>query len=207
MDVFHSFGQLAANRTYGRDYRTWVGKHATRVAILAPHGGGIEPGTLEVARAIAGLTPPRHASYLFEALQPQSNQQLHIASTCFDDPDCLALIRSSAVVLAIHGCQGGSPCVSIGGLDHELGSKLLTGFDHAGFKALPDESQHAGCDPRNICNRGASGRGVQLELSEGLRRSFFEGFGRANRRRTTLDFKRFVVTVRDVLLITTITTF
>ena len=66
--------------------------------------------------------------FTFEGLQPQSNRQLHITSTCFDDPDCLALIRSSAIVLAIHGCEGGSSCIYIGGLDHELGSKLLTGL-------------------------------------------------------------------------------
>jgi len=42
-----------------------------------------------------------------------------------------------------------------------------------------------GCDEPNICNRGKSGCGVQLELSNGLRRSFFESLSRSGRQTKT----------------------
>jgi phage replication-related protein YjqB (UPF0714/DUF867 family) len=40
-----------------------------------------------------------------------------------------------------------------------------------GFSCLIDGHRFPGRHPRNICNRGRSGEGVQLELSEGLRKA------------------------------------
>jgi phage replication-related protein YjqB (UPF0714/DUF867 family) len=39
----------------------------------------------------------------------------------------------------------------------------------AGFEARFDAQRYPGLDPMNICNRGQSRRGVQLELPRSLR--------------------------------------
>ena len=51
----------------------------------------------------------------------------------------------------------------------------------------------------NICNRGTNGAGVQLELSCGLRNTFFESLNEAGRARQTQEFHQFVDAVRQGL--------
>jgi phage replication-related protein YjqB (UPF0714/DUF867 family) len=67
---------------------------------VAPHGGGIEPGTSELADAIAGSDL---SFYTFEGLKSSGNTDLHITSTRFDEPMCLTLLASSSVVVTLHG--------------------------------------------------------------------------------------------------------
>ena len=47
-DRYADFATLAAAHDHGKDYRITVQDRGTRVAILAPHGGTIEP---EIGRA------------------------------------------------------------------------------------------------------------------------------------------------------------
>lgn len=208
MDVAPHFERLIAGQRAGIDYQVVLLTRPSPVTIVAPHGGGIEPGTSELGLAVAGHAGPGTAArkhspqfscYLFEGLCRDGNQRLHLDSTRFDDPACLELVRQSQAVLAIHGCRGRGSMVHIGGLDQELGARLLLQLDQAGFTALPDETWHAGRDPRNLCNRGLSGRGAQLELSEPLRRSLFAGLDRRARQQTTPAFARFVAAVRAAL--------
>jgi phage replication-related protein YjqB (UPF0714/DUF867 family) len=56
-----------------------------------------------------------------------------------------------------------------------------------------------GLHPNNICNIGRSGAGVQLEISEGLRKSFFASLNCAGRRQTTCQLDKFSEAVRQVL--------
>jgi phage replication-related protein YjqB (UPF0714/DUF867 family) len=59
----------------------------SRIAIIAPHGGGIEPGSSTIARAIAGEDINM---YLFEGIKvAKGNAIVHIASHHFDEPRCL----------------------------------------------------------------------------------------------------------------------
>ena len=60
------FATLAAAHEQDRDYRITVQDRGTRVVILAPHGGMIEPETASIARAVAG---DDLSFYLFEALR------------------------------------------------------------------------------------------------------------------------------------------
>ena len=53
-------------------------------AIIAPHGGGIEPGTTELAEAIARND---FSFYTFEGKKRTSNRDLHLTATRFDEPD------------------------------------------------------------------------------------------------------------------------
>jgi phage replication-related protein YjqB (UPF0714/DUF867 family) len=136
------------------------------VVILAPHGGGIEIGTSQLAARIAR---GRHSLFLFEGLKPPwQNRGLHITSHRFDHPQCVALVSRSLVTLAVHGCKGESH-IYIGGLDSELKTRLARKLRAAGFPASTDGHRYMGLNPLNICNRGARSRGAQIELTRDLR--------------------------------------
>ena len=167
MGKYESFAELSAHEVYGRDYRVRaVERTDSPVLVLAPHGGGIEIGTSEVAARIAR---GRHSLFLFEGRRPPwQNRGLHITSHKFDHPQCLALVMRSAVTLAIHGCKGESQ-VFLGGLDVELKTLLAARLDAAGFPARLDGHPYQGLNPLNICNRGTRGNGAQVELTRDFR--------------------------------------
>src|SRR5437868_14874222 len=99
-DKYSSFNELSRNEISGIDFSISVRRARDLFAIVAPHGGGIEPGTSEIADAIAADT---FSYYAFDALKASANSELHITSTRFDEPMCLNLISHSDVVITIHG--------------------------------------------------------------------------------------------------------
>lgn len=167
LDKYASFAELAARERVGQDYRIRVLEHVSSpVIVLAPHGGGIEVGTSELAEMIAGTD---HSLFVFEGLKPYGgNRDLHITSHRFDHPRCLALTSSHDVTLAIHGCRGDSR-IFLGGLDGDLTARLARHLSEAGLAASLDGHGYPGRHPLNICNRGARGRGAQLEITSDLR--------------------------------------
>jgi phage replication-related protein YjqB (UPF0714/DUF867 family) len=169
-DQYSSFAELAASEKVGLDYRIHVENRGTPVAIIAPHGGRVEPGTLEIAAAIAGEAL---SFYAFEALRGEGNRaSLHITSTNFDEPQALALVGGVQKAVAIHGrADDGDPrTVSVGGLDTVLRDEIIAALMAAGFVAAAiSQGYLAGRDPANICNRGTTSAGVQLELPRTLR--------------------------------------
>ena len=165
-DKYASFSQLAATEPAG-SYRIELVSRATSLAVIAPHGGKIEPGSSEVCRAIAGCD---RTYYLFEGCKPTNNAELHITSNRFDEPQGLSAAESSRVVVTIHGQAGCGEFVNVGGIEASLGRSVVEQLQAAGFSA----SRHSnpslqGLDPANICNRGQSGQGLQMEISRGLR--------------------------------------
>lgn len=194
-DKYNSFSALAKSETLGRDFlvRRLVRPGAT--VVIAPHGGGIEPGTSELAEAIAGED---FSFYTFEGIKAAGNRDLHITSTRFDEPKCLALVRISPQVIAIHGEESESQAVFLGGLAAETLTSLRHALTTSGFR-VETHDNHAlqGRNTANICNRGQNARGIQLELSNGLRRSFFQSLSTRHGRQTkTESFDRFVAAVR-----------
>lgn len=140
------------------------------ITILAPHGGRIEPHTSEIARLIAA---DDCNCYCFNGVKTGSNQDLHIASHRYNEPQALTLVRKSQTVITIHGCRDKNAFIHIGGLDHALGEKIETCLLESSIpcRICPPDSPFGGTNPRNICNLGCSGRGVQLEISRALRDS------------------------------------
>ena len=64
------------------------------MAVVAPHGGGIERATSAIARAIAGGD---HNLYLFEGRLPSLNyERLHLTSHRYDEPQCTGADRQAA---------------------------------------------------------------------------------------------------------------
>lgn len=167
----------------GRDFRIEFGDSKVEQCLLvAPHGGGIEPGTSEILRAVANLGG--WAWYEFAGFLRQGNKQaLHITSTEFDEPTLLRLLPQTAFVVAFHGAShAAEPVVLVGGR-WKLGRQTLIESinsatqDHA-LRALDADENGApehlrGLDPLNLTNRGRLGEGIQIEFSRGARDLLF----------------------------------
>lgn len=121
------------------------------------------------SRAIAGRD---FSFYSFVGLiADRPHEDLHITSRKFDEPGCLALLANSDVTIALHGRRDiDDPLlVYLGGLDTALRMQICDALRAVGFAARFDAQRYPGTHPTNICNRGRSGRGVQLELPRSLR--------------------------------------
>ena len=178
-DKYKCFAELKNNEIERRDYRRQIERRQSGVAIVAPHGGKIEPGTSEIARAIAG---DLHSLYLFEGIKRDGNKELHISSANFDDNECLELIRECDLVVAIHGKGGVGLFTQFGGRDHAVRDLIQSKLEDAGFPTDPDANPGLAANSRlNICNRGRTGRGVQLEIRFDLRRHLTKESGAAER--------------------------
>jgi phage replication-related protein YjqB (UPF0714/DUF867 family) len=167
---FRCYDDLAQRYTEGVDYAVHVAtREPSRIAVIAPHGGRIEGRTSEIARLIAG---DEHRLYLFEGLRTTGDnfECLHLASHRFDEPRALDLISGCDTVVAVHGYAASGP-VLLGGLNEALKRRVAQALAHIGLSCVTDGHRFPGRDPRNICNRGRSGAGLQLELSAGLRKS------------------------------------
>jgi phage replication-related protein YjqB (UPF0714/DUF867 family) len=102
-DWYGSFDELRRAEREGVEFRISVIRREASIAIIAPHGGWIEPGTAEIAEAIAG---DDYSLYRFEGLRDRPHEQLHITLAKFDEPTCLALVAACDQVVAVHGRAG-----------------------------------------------------------------------------------------------------
>jgi len=196
-DKYSNYKELAAAESEGVDFRIICRPHGTETAIVAPHGGAIEPGTSEIAAAVAA---DDLSFYAFEGIKPNRNGELHITSTRFDEPSCIALIQSATRVITIHGEASDQEVAFLGGLDKALGDLIGASLAARGFQVQTHtDASLQGQDLSNICNRGKSNAGVQLELSRGLRQSFFATLDREGRSKATPHFAKFVAAVRKAL--------
>lgn len=196
-DKYQSFEQLETKERPDH-YRIFLHKGSTGVAIIAPHGGGIETGTSEIAKGIAGN---EHTVYCFEGRRPGKNAELHITSTRFDEPAGVRIVSDAEQVIAIHGCADKNEVVYLSGLDEELKNRIHKALTDAGFPVdKPVSANMQGTQAENICNRGRSRRGVQIEISEGLRRKMFEDHTKkAGREVTKLAYHKFVNAIREAI--------
>lgn len=187
-----------------------------QVAVIAPHGGGIEPGTSELCLAVSGYHPatlavtpsggPVYDYWMFEGLRSSGNGELHVTSTNCDDPYARSLSAGARYAVSLHGCTtaqaglaDGVAAVLVGGRDATLRNHLLQRYGQAGIRAI-DAQNHpslSGTDPDNIVNRTLLGMGAQLELTIPLRGAMFGTNTRADRKHTTLAlFWNFVAATR-----------
>lgn len=198
MDTYANFAELGVAECEGVDFCVCVvPREATSTVVLAPHGGGIEPGTSEVAKQIAGNDL---SCAMFEGRKPTGNSRLHITSTNFDEPRCLALVTAADNVLTIHGEGSEKPVVFLGGRDATLGARLRTALEEASYMVeVHKDPKLQGMALANVCNRGRKRAGVQLELSFGLRRLFFASLSAEGRTKPTDELMKFAAAVRKGL--------
>lgn len=167
-DKYRSFSELERYEREGHDFRIVAERRdGSNVLVLAPHGGQIEPGTSEIAHAVAGTD---FSLYCLEGIKQSCNYEtLHITSHRFDEPQCLELLKDAETVIAIHGCRGSQSFVCVGGADTELSARIAKALGTASYNVREEGHSYPGEDRGNICNKGRTRRGLQLELSMGLR--------------------------------------
>ncbi|NUH35258.1 poly-gamma-glutamate hydrolase family protein [Streptomyces samsunensis] len=174
-DLYSSYTDLAAHETEGAAYeRRSVPVASATWCSIAIHGGGIEAGSGEMARYVAA---GKMQHYEFAAIKPSGNFDLHVTSTHFDEPICQGVVFNSRRCLSFHGYTGsaGVPETSLGGLDTDTAARIGAALGRAGFRVVTAAQEINGNDPDNIANRTLLGAGVQLEMSNALRASFFPG--------------------------------
>jgi phage replication-related protein YjqB (UPF0714/DUF867 family) len=196
-DKYSTFDQLANFEQENVDFQILCRARDSDTVIIAPHGGNIEPGTTEIAYAVAA---DDFSFYAFEGIKPSRNRDLHITSALFNEPRCIDLIKSSARVITIHGQESDEEVVYLGGDDKTTGADIYRVLSAQNFAVQPTQPGLHGSNPSNICNRGLSGAGVQLEVAYGLRKSFFASLDKAGREKPTQRFREFVAMIREVLI-------
>ncbi|WP_168878738.1 poly-gamma-glutamate hydrolase family protein [Rhizobium sp. P28RR-XV] len=170
-DRYRSFSALGEHETEGVDYRIRIEDRSSNVAVIAPHGGVIEPATSQIALAIAGASL---SLYCFEGLDAvRLHHELHVTSDNFDEPAAGSLLTKSSVVVAIHGrADRDDPETSwVGGLELSLRNRIAEALCRNGFAAVVRAKGEAlaGTSAGNICNRGKRRAGVQIEIPRGVR--------------------------------------
>lgn len=184
---YSNFRELQLQEQEGQDYRIDVSPNWHQVLVIAPHGGRIELYTSEIAKMIADES---FAWYSFEGIKGD-NRRLHITSYNFDEPTLLLALQETETVLTIHGKKGSiDEFLEIGGLDTKFGHELRVALQHQGFIVREAKPGYRGEMATNICNRGCTGKGVQLEISFALRKRIFEDAECGN---------RFIGTIRSLI--------
>jgi phage replication-related protein YjqB (UPF0714/DUF867 family) len=194
--MYESFEALRECEKEGMDFLICVRPGRTGITVMAPHGGEIEPGTSEIARAIAGS---EHGFYAFEGHKPRNNMMLHLTSTHFDEPLGTRIAGESRLVLTIHGCHNDREIIYFGGRCGAMLERALEVFTECGF-VVAVHQKLKGQQASNLCNRNLNGKGVQVEISSGLRRTLFRDLTPQGRQHTTERFLCFVEAMREVLL-------
>ena len=198
MDKYKNFIELKKNEEEGKDYIIRFRNADSAIAVMAPHGGGIEPGTMDLTDEIAGKD---FIFYSFSGVKKRGNSVLHIESTRFDEPAAIEIAGNADTVITIHGCRDKCDIIYIGGKNNGLGRAILGQLTNAGFNVRnSQDSELKGKNDYNICNRCRSGKGVQLEISRGLRQKMFDCADSFSTGARTKNFIKFVSAVREVLL-------
>lgn len=199
MDRYANFEALQAEQREDQDFRVRTAlREEAKIAVVAPHGGAIEPGTSELAIAISGSDL---SFAVFEGIKAKKNRDLHITSTNFDEPRCVNVVAQAIAAVTIHGEASQGAVAYIGGADRALRKHISKSLSDAGFDVQEHQDPALqGTSPANICNRGTSGGGVQLELSRGLRSTLFESLDSKGRDRQTHTFFEFVEALRQGLV-------
>ena len=193
MPSYASFAVLQEKETVGVDYAVRVRRGNSGIAVMAIHGGGIEPGTTEIADAIAG---DDHTFYSFVGLKPSGNAVLHISSRKFDEPIGHEIAKHARIVVTIHGCKDRKAMTYVGGRYAPLKRAIKHALTEKGFP-VADAIRFPGVNPKNICNRSPGGKGLQLEISFGMRQQFFADLSRFPRDPIPSMFSAYILAIRS----------
>lgn len=171
-DKYKSMTELINSTTEGSDWDFEIYDTSSSVISMAIHGGGIEPGTTELAKLLAEKSGYNYFSFV--AKLPSGNSDLHVTSTKYDAVRIIEKIQDSTHSISIHGAGGNSPYTYMGGGNTALKNMIWDSLTKKGFDCRESPGSLAGVEPMNIANRTSIGMGVQLELSSQQRKDFFE---------------------------------
>jgi phage replication-related protein YjqB (UPF0714/DUF867 family) len=90
--------------------------------------------------------------------------------------------------------------IFVGGLDETLGRCVTDELEADGFAVgIHPDGDLQGRDLKNLCNRGTTRAGLQLELSKGVRLTLFESLSAEGRKHKKPRFGVFVTALRRAL--------
>lgn len=160
------------------------------MAVIAPHGGGIEPNTDDIALGLAAELGLPHFVFVAHAAdscldkyggpERSNHRALHITSVHFNDARAESLMRSVNRGIAIHG-HGGPNKICVGGITPALRTAFKSYYDSYARQYSPsgataviatadaDCAGITGTAAANISNRSRVGAGLQLEMSATFR--------------------------------------
>lgn len=196
-DLYANYAELSAAKVLGTDYKIASRNTSSDLAIISIHGGMIEPGTSELADAIAGS---KYKFYSFYGIMKSDNGSLHITSTNFDEPIARTLVHNSKRTFSIHGYSGSEKITYVSGLDTTLVNKVKSSLKAAGFQVADPPDNLAGTSLSNIANDNLSHAGVQIEISNGLRSTFFSGLTSKGLQTKTPEFTKYVNAIKSALV-------
>jgi phage replication-related protein YjqB (UPF0714/DUF867 family) len=124
------------------------------VLICAIHAS-VEPGTGDIARAIHSYCQGKAGVYICYGTP-------HVTSHLFGEPLFNTIVSQYNRVISIHGMATTTPIAWIGGRDKQLVRRLQTAMG-LGIQHPPTHLR--GVHPHNVVNRGASHKGVQVEIA------------------------------------------
>ncbi|PAK54061.1 poly-gamma-glutamate hydrolase family protein [Priestia megaterium] len=196
-DSYSSYAELQQYEILHQDYDIRYEQRFSYLSIMAIHGGGIEPGTSEVAKELADRFSASY--YLFEGIKSTNNGVLHITSENFDEPIARGMAQQSMSVMTIHGYSGSQPIVYVGGKNQLYKELVKQSLRKHGFTVRDAPSNIAGTSEQNIVNDNLLKAGVQLELTAELRKSFFvnHDWSRNNRMNVTPLFHTFMTSLQE----------
>ncbi|WP_154836542.1 poly-gamma-glutamate hydrolase family protein [Staphylococcus sp. Marseille-Q1834] len=201
LDYYSSFEDLDKHTTEGKDWRILTkNRKDNHILVTAIHGGGIEPGTTELARRIANIG--KYDFYSFEGRLPKHNEKLHITSTVFNEPTLEKMLKHTDETISIHGYSGEDPVVYVGGQDKKLAKSIKRSLEDKGFTVQKSPKGIEAMSSDNIINRDDEESGVQLELTTGQRALFFKNKNlnqktRSNSDNYTKTFYKFAKAVNE----------
>jgi phage replication-related protein YjqB (UPF0714/DUF867 family) len=182
-DLFRNYAELSQTYREGVDFeivsRDFPRGSRERPFVFAIHGGAIEPGTTELANAVAGKDA---AFYSFVGKTTESRpkaEMLHLTATHFDEPRLEAMLPRANRCLSLHGFGGVESDFCVGGADVKARRALVVELR----KRFPDWRACEICCPpylgvakKNVANRcGKPARpGVQIEMSPTVRKEIVE---------------------------------
>jgi phage replication-related protein YjqB (UPF0714/DUF867 family) len=147
------------------------------LGLVAVHGGGIEPGTEEIARFVAYHSGA--SLYVYAGRRATGNLSLHRPShrtKLQDRPLVMKFLKHVNMAISIHGHGRNERCAYVGGLHQAMVRQFVKVaqatlceyewiFD---LESIPLEIR--GQNPNNIVNLPPD-QGMQLELPRNLRRT------------------------------------
>ncbi len=195
-DLYANYSALSSAKVEGIDYKIVNRNTTSTIAVIAIHGGSIEPGTTELADNIAST---KYDFYTFQGIMKSGNSSLHITSTHFDEPIAISMVKNSKKTLSIHGFSSTSKLTYVGGLDKVLVNKVKTKLKAAGYRVADAPTSLAALSLYNIANKNLSRAGVQIEVSSALRASFFSSLSTSGRQTKTTQFYKYTNAIKAAL--------
>ena len=147
------------------------------LGLVAMHGGGIEPGTEEIARFVAYHSGA--SLYVYAGRLSTGNLSLHRPSHRMkleDRPLVMQFLNHVNMAISIHGHGRNERCAYVGGLHqamvHQFVEVAQAALCHYEWIFNPESipSGIRGQNPNNIVNLPPA-QGMQLELPRDLRRT------------------------------------